>query len=112
MTHKEVCDVNPCMHGGACSVDIDELIANNLVHECKCLPGFSGDDCGTNIDECASNPCVNGGTCSDMINDYACRCVTGFSGKSCEGNFYIEYTKYTVLTINNVLEDRYSFWQI
>ena len=33
MTHKEVCDVNPCMHGGACSVDIDELIANNLVHE-------------------------------------------------------------------------------
>ena len=30
---------------------------------CVCVDGFTGDDCGTNIDDCDPYPCENGGNC-------------------------------------------------
>ena len=32
-------------------------------YQCDCAPGWTGDRCGTEIDECSSNPCQNNGTC-------------------------------------------------
>ena len=32
-------------------------------YQCDCVPGWTGDRCGTEIDECSSNPCQNNGTC-------------------------------------------------
>jgi hypothetical protein len=48
-----------------------------------CSPGFTGRNCGTNIDNCASNPCQNNATCTDGVDDYACNCRPGWSGKNC-----------------------------
>ena len=29
-------------------------------YQCRCLSGFTGDNCGVQVDECASTPCLNG----------------------------------------------------
>lgn len=50
---------------------------------CRCLPGFTGTHCETNIDDCASSPCSNAGTCFDLDNDFRCACTLGFTGKDC-----------------------------
>ncbi|NWH67209.1 CRUM1 protein, partial [Geococcyx californianus] len=51
---------------------------------CICQPGFTGADCGDNIDECASSPCQNGAICRDRVDEYSCFCVPGFQGYNCE----------------------------
>jgi len=33
-------------------------------YTCTCQPGYTGNNCQTNIDECASRPCLNGGRCT------------------------------------------------
>jgi hypothetical protein len=49
----------------------------------SCPPGFTGPNCGVNIDECESQPCVNG-VCIDGVNSYRCSCLPGFTGANCE----------------------------
>ena len=75
------CSISPCLNGGTCYKD-----GKDGAHKCKCPEGFSGENCGHNIDECASNPCHNGGTCLDFINTYKCQCRPGFAGTNCEEN--------------------------
>ena len=48
------------------------------------MEGFTGNNCGDNIDDCDPNPCQNGGTCTDDVNDYTCSCPKDYSGKNCE----------------------------
>ena len=47
---------------------------------CKCLDGFEGDRCETNIDDCVTHNCVNNATCVDEIESYSCHCASGFMG--------------------------------
>ncbi|XP_019631700.1 PREDICTED: fibropellin-1-like isoform X2 [Branchiostoma belcheri] len=71
------CTSSPCMNGGTCQ---------NQVHgyTCSCIPGYTGNNCETDIDECASSPCVNGGSCIDGVNSYTCQCPPGITGYQCQ----------------------------
>ena len=63
------CDGNTatrCKHGGTC-----------FNKTCCCMPGYTGEDCESEIDECDSNPCQNGGTCNDYHTYYTCMCLDG-----------------------------------
>ncbi|KAK3599228.1 hypothetical protein CHS0354_012836 [Potamilus streckersoni] len=55
-----------------------------LHFKCTCQPGYTGEQCATEIDNCASNPCQNFGTCQNFVNGYHCHCLPGFTGYNCE----------------------------
>lgn len=90
------CSVNPCQHGGTCDYQGEGQ------YTCRCLPGYSGNQCEFDIDECASSPCLNGGTCTDVINGFRCACASSFTGMRCELGLGLECSNYTV----NSEEDR------
>uniref|UniRef100_A0A914V507 Uncharacterized protein n=1 Tax=Plectus sambesii TaxID=2011161 RepID=A0A914V507_9BILA len=66
----------PCLNNATC----DDLWN---FRKCRCLPGFEGAFCETNIDDCKDNECVNG-TCVDGIEKYTCACKHGFGGRFCD----------------------------
>ena len=51
--------------------------------QCECPAGFTGGNCGINVDECTPDPCINSNNCIDGINDYSCNCTSGWEGKNC-----------------------------
>ena len=51
---------------------------------CRCVPGFTGTECETDVAECSSTPCQNEGTCTDGNNSYRCDCKPGYTGAACE----------------------------
>ncbi|XP_077981914.1 uncharacterized protein LOC144436922 [Glandiceps talaboti] len=70
------CDSHPCENGGQCKDEING-------YTCKCVPGFSGENCGINDDDCTPNPCSHG-KCDDDVNDFTCTCEAGYTGKQCD----------------------------
>nr|KAG5712444.1 hypothetical protein BaRGS_011418 [Batillaria attramentaria] len=71
------------------SVCFNEGLCINTVgsYECRCPAGWTGQQCGQNIDDCQSQPCLNGGRCADVVNGYQCDCTgTGYDGDTCEKN--------------------------
>jgi len=74
-----VCEDNPCMHSGTCTVDAEGLA------QCDCSgTGYEGPRCEDEIDECAPSPCMNGGTCVDQVGGYRCDCAAGYEGERCQ----------------------------
>nr|XP_034311591.1 uncharacterized protein LOC105327443 isoform X10 [Crassostrea gigas] len=106
-----VCDREPCLNGGTCSVQNNSPVCLcptgytgdfceaplshcSCVHgtcrlsegeyQCNCYEGFTGPSCSIDVDECSSNPCLHGGRCIDLIGQYQCDCSeTGYSGINC-----------------------------
>ncbi|XP_076599682.1 uncharacterized protein dlk2 isoform X1 [Chaetodon auriga] len=73
---------SPCKNGGLCE-DADGFAAELT---CRCLAGFTGPRCETNMDDCLMRPCANGATCLDGVNRFSCLCPAGFTGRFCTVN--------------------------
>ncbi|MEZ4459459.1 MAG: hypothetical protein R3E66_06965 [bacterium] len=78
-TTPDPCAENTCQNDATC------LALANGDYLCQCAAGFTGDDCGTAIDNCADDPCVNG-TCESTTDGYTCTCDAGFEGTKCQTN--------------------------
>ena len=53
---------------------------------CECLPGYTGLNCETKINECEHEPCGPNGKCLDLINEFKCDCYPGYTGATCKEN--------------------------
>ncbi|KAF6731987.1 delta-like protein 2 [Oryzias melastigma] len=73
---------SPCKNGGLCE-DADGFAAEL---SCRCLAGFTGPRCETDIDDCRMKPCANNAVCLDGINRFSCVCPGGFTGRFCTVN--------------------------
>ncbi|KAM8946973.1 protein delta homolog 2 [Pelodytes ibericus] len=72
----------PCLNGGICQ---DERgYSDTLV--CRCLAGYMGRLCETDVNDCLMRPCANGATCHDGVNRFSCECPLGFQGRFCTVN--------------------------
>lgn len=73
----ECVEDNPCLNNGTCTDTFGS-------YECECVPGFTGKNCGVDIDDCIDEPCDNEGTCIDLVNGFDCDCNdTGYEGPTC-----------------------------
>uniref|UniRef100_A0A663MGM7 Protocadherin Fat 4 n=1 Tax=Athene cunicularia TaxID=194338 RepID=A0A663MGM7_ATHCN len=93
------CLQSPCQNGGSClrrlavspalksheSIPVI-IMANEPLRPfvCRCMPGYDGSLCETDIDECLPSPCHNDGTCHNLVGGFSCSCPEGFTGMACE----------------------------
>jgi len=70
-----ICSPTPCQNGATC---INGLFS----YRCRCLPGYEGKQCETDVDECAHyrGHCHEYADCSNTNGSYECRCKSGFTG--------------------------------
>ncbi|XP_052092487.1 sushi, von Willebrand factor type A, EGF and pentraxin domain-containing protein 1-like [Mytilus californianus] len=71
------CISSPCGQGNVC-------VNKQSGYQCKCLGGYSGDNCEVPPDFCELNDCRNGATCASHFSNYTCHCSVGFTGTFCE----------------------------
>ncbi|OWF47423.1 Neurogenic locus notch-like protein 1 [Mizuhopecten yessoensis] len=67
---------NTCLHGGTC-IDLYKRFT------CKCLGGFTSNDCSVPTSCVSSNPCING-TCEGRHGHLFCICAPGYTGQRCD----------------------------
>ncbi|KAG7158260.1 Sushi, von Willebrand factor type A, EGF and pentraxin domain-containing protein 1-like 3 [Homarus americanus] len=67
----------PCQNLGTCT-------PMDFGYVCQCLPGYSGQQCESEVNECESEPCYNNATCLDLLDNFVCECTPGFLGSQCE----------------------------
>ncbi|XP_065344562.1 cubilin [Cloeon dipterum] len=78
---KNDCASNPCKNGGVCEDAFRKFY-------CRCIPGWEGPTCETDVNECArfvgtDLGCQNGATCVNKPGTYECLCPGGFYGLHC-----------------------------
>lgn len=77
----DACLSHPCANGSTCTI-----VANQI--SCKCLAGFTGQRCETDVNECdVPGRCQHGGTCLNLPGSYQCQCPQGFTGQHCESPY-------------------------
>jgi len=74
-----------CQNNGSCVPHPNEPRGSGY-YECQCIPGYTGNDCETDIDECQSYPCFRG-RCIDGRNKYTCICDPGYVGSNCDTDY-------------------------
>ncbi|OCT79577.1 protein delta homolog 2 [Xenopus laevis] len=72
----------PCLNSGTCH----DAGGFADTFTCRCLAGYTGELCQTDVDDCLMRPCANGATCHDGINRFSCECPSGFQGRFCTIN--------------------------
>ena len=76
------CSVEPCQNSAICEADSSAIAG----YRCRCLGGFTGVNCETNVDDCSfhEDQC-NGAPCVDRVQSFFCDCaVAGGTGSTCE----------------------------
>ncbi|XP_044737228.1 protein slit isoform X2 [Chrysoperla carnea] len=77
----DACYEMPCMNNGECVPLPDRQ------YQCRCAPGYHGENCQFMIDACYGNPCRNDGICKVLEEGrFSCECTPGFTGARCETN--------------------------
>lgn len=68
----------PCHNSGTCT----DIQPNEYM--CACVPGYTGNTCGSLVNNCNGINCHNG-TCINIFPlDYTCNCYSGYTGDHCE----------------------------
>ena len=95
---SDSCTEAVCAHDSyCCQVAWDGLCAsqakidgacNTLGFACQCPAGWTGVDCGSDVDECAAqeSPCANGAGCQNTAGGFQCLCKAGWAGEDCSAN--------------------------
>jgi hypothetical protein len=67
---------------------VTDEACNKLGYACECPEGWTGFDCGSDVNECAAeqSPCANGAACENFAGDFACLCTAGWTGDDCLEN--------------------------
>ena len=87
-------------YGAACAqncscIDENTKSCSKVDGFCECLPGWTGADCGEDINECnnITDPCIGTSDtqCLNTNGSYKCVCEIGFvkAGASCHGKSLI-----------------------
>jgi hypothetical protein len=66
--------------------DIGDECTDPKGYHCSCADGWTGMNCGIDIDECEDAPCWNEGSCTNNDGSYECACADGYDGMNCENN--------------------------
>ena len=65
-------ELQNCKNGATCMTSPPSRDFN-----CSCVTGYSGTDCGENIDDCIGNNCTAPQVCFDGLNQFRCACPVG-----------------------------------
>ena len=78
--HEDQCKtLKPC-HGGRCRT------GPYGGYSCRCLAGWTGQNCSVDIDECGVAArggvpvCHHGATCVNTPGSFSCNCIPGYTG--------------------------------
>ncbi|XP_008107644.1 protein HEG homolog 1 isoform X1 [Anolis carolinensis] len=90
-----VCTVGTCLNNGMCA--LDSLTGK---FQCRCLPGWQGEDCSIDVDECLSNLCPASATCVNTQGSFKCTCFLGYQMEKEKCNLVRTFVGQSPLTFN------------